>query len=106
MEDKPERTQVHDVITADGAVIDDDIPGPESNSVPLYGRCNQLSTVFDLRKSEKSAGKAMLTFLTSKRFFPSEPSPAAFFEDFTALSFAELASCISTSAILEDIDRM
>lgn len=43
----------------------------------------------------------MLTFLTSKRFFPSEPSPAAFFEVFTALSLAELASCISTSAILE-----
>lgn len=29
------RTQVHDVITANSAVIDDDIPGPESNGIPL-----------------------------------------------------------------------
>ena len=29
------RTQVHDVITANSAVIDDDIPGPESDRVPL-----------------------------------------------------------------------
>lgn len=29
-------TQVHNVVSADGAVVDDDIPSPESNSVPLY----------------------------------------------------------------------
>lgn len=28
-------TQVHDVVTADGAVVDDNVPGPESNGVPL-----------------------------------------------------------------------
>jgi hypothetical protein len=27
--------QVHDVITADGAVVDDNVPGPESYGVPL-----------------------------------------------------------------------
>jgi hypothetical protein len=27
--------QVHDVVTADGAVVDDDVPGPESDCVPL-----------------------------------------------------------------------
>jgi hypothetical protein len=27
--------QVHDVVTADGAVVDDDVPGPERNGVPL-----------------------------------------------------------------------
>jgi hypothetical protein len=27
--------EVHDVVTADGAVVDDDIPSPESYSVPL-----------------------------------------------------------------------
>lgn len=27
--------QVHDVVAADGAVVDDDIPGPERDGVPL-----------------------------------------------------------------------
>jgi len=27
--------EVHDVVTANGAVVDDDIPSPESNGVPL-----------------------------------------------------------------------
>lgn len=28
-------TQVHDVVTADGTVVDDNVPGPESDGVPL-----------------------------------------------------------------------
>lgn len=28
-------TQVHDVVTADGTVVDDNVPSPESDSVPL-----------------------------------------------------------------------
>ena len=28
-------TEVHDVITTDGTVVDDDIPCPQGNSVPL-----------------------------------------------------------------------
>ncbi len=30
--------QVHDVVTANGAVVDDNIPGPESYGVPLEER--------------------------------------------------------------------
>lgn len=29
------RTQVHDVVSANGTVIDDNVPGPKGNSVPL-----------------------------------------------------------------------
>ena len=29
--------QVHDVVAADGAVVDDDVPGPERDGVPLEG---------------------------------------------------------------------
>ena len=28
--------QIHDVVAADGAVVDDDIPGPECNGIPLW----------------------------------------------------------------------
>lgn len=28
--------EIHDVITADGAVVDDDIPSPEGNGIPLW----------------------------------------------------------------------
>lgn len=28
--------QVHDVVAANGTVVDDDIPGPESNGIPLF----------------------------------------------------------------------
>ena len=30
------RTQIHDVISTDGTVINNDIPGPQRNCVPLY----------------------------------------------------------------------
>ena len=33
--------EVHDVITADGAVVDDNVPSPESYSVPLRSVNNQ-----------------------------------------------------------------
>jgi hypothetical protein len=29
------RTEIHDVVTTDGAVVDDNVPGPESDCVPL-----------------------------------------------------------------------
>jgi hypothetical protein len=67
-----------------------------------YGKYSQLLMLILMwEKNEGVDRKVVFTFLTSKRFFPSDPSPAAFFEVFTALSLAELASCISTSAILE-----
>ena len=31
-------TKIHDMVAADGAVVDYDIPGPESDGVPLYRR--------------------------------------------------------------------
>lgn len=31
-------TQVHDVVAADSTVVDDNIPGPEGDSVPLDDR--------------------------------------------------------------------
>jgi hypothetical protein len=34
--------EVHDVVTADGAVVDDDVPGPESYRVPLCGVSHDL----------------------------------------------------------------
>lgn len=30
-----EHTQVHDMVSTDGAVVDDNVPGPESDGVPL-----------------------------------------------------------------------
>jgi hypothetical protein len=35
--------QVHDVVTADGTVVDDDIPGPECDRVPLMYALVMLS---------------------------------------------------------------
>lgn len=29
-------TKIHDMISTDGAVVDDNIPGPESNGIPLF----------------------------------------------------------------------
>lgn len=29
-------TEVHDVVTADGAVVDDNVPRPKSDSIPLH----------------------------------------------------------------------
>ena len=35
--------QVHDVVTADGTIVNDDVPSPESYSVPLYSINKQPS---------------------------------------------------------------
>jgi hypothetical protein len=34
-EGESKHTQVHDVVTANGAVVDNNVPSPESDSVPL-----------------------------------------------------------------------
>jgi hypothetical protein len=39
------RTEIHDVVTADGAVINDDVPGPEGYGVPLYAVSPHLMRV-------------------------------------------------------------
>jgi hypothetical protein len=31
--------QVHDVVAADGAVVDDDIPCPKCDCIPLFNLC-------------------------------------------------------------------
>jgi hypothetical protein len=80
-------TQVHDVVTADGTVVDNDIPGPESDSVPLRQTYQSL-----LLRSNQTRNS---TFLTSKRFFPESAAVSA-------LEVLVLggASVISTSAML------
>jgi hypothetical protein len=30
------RTKIHDVVSANGTVIDNNVPGPECNGVPLF----------------------------------------------------------------------
>ena len=39
--------EVHDVIAADGAVVNDDVPSPKSNGVPLP-QCEQLLLAWKL----------------------------------------------------------
>ena len=76
--------EVHDVVAADGAVVDDNVPRPERYSVPLRS-VSYAGTV----------ARACPTFLTSKRFLsPSEAAPAL-----ATFVFAGGASAISTSAM-------
>lgn len=39
------RTQVHDVISANGAVVDDDVPCPQRNRIPLHHKSALLACV-------------------------------------------------------------
>jgi len=88
--------QVHDVIPADGAVVDHDIPSPQCHCIPL--QC--VSMPLGASDVEFS------TFLTSNFFLLSALASAAPDLDAldTALDLADAAaaaaSCISTSAIL------
>jgi hypothetical protein len=80
-------TEVHDVVSADGAVVDDNVPGPESYGVPLrhvnFAPCT-LPAV------------SAPTFLTSKRFL----SPSALAPALATFVFVGGASAMSTSAML------
>lgn len=82
-----ELTQIHDVVAANGAVVDYDIPGPEGDSVPLCFVRDYVGRM-DCR--------CAITFLTSNLFFGSA-SPLA-----PALETLVLggASVISTSAMV------
>ena len=91
--------EIHDVVSADGAVVDDNVPRPERNGVPLEHR---------QRAAERPRpGCQSLTFLTSNRFFPSFASPSAaapFFVVASAEAGAEVgASVISTSAMVAPV---
>lgn len=101
-------TQVHDVITADSAIINHDVPSPESNGIPLKNE-NVSIQIFQtvLQVYNEQILNIKPTFFTSKRFLPpSEASPAVDLEVFTAASFDELASCISTSAMADYIEEV
>lgn len=58
------------MVTADGAVVNDDVPGPEGDGVPLYPGCKPMFS-----PSTQSHAAPMLTFLTSNRFFASASEP-------------------------------
>ena len=88
-------TQIHNVISADGAVVNDYIPCPKSYCVPL-------PTVSGCYTTVRISGP---TFLTSNLFLPSVPASAPTFAAFPsgAFPFPEVdgpASGMSTSAIL------
>lgn len=81
-------TQVHNVVSANGTVVDDDVPGPEGDGVPLDDR--------SAHGHDGSQG-CCNTFLTSNFFFSLPDSLD------TALPLEELAaeeSFISTSVIV------
>lgn len=80
------------MISADRTVVNDDIPGPECNGVPLRESVSQNHST-----REKEDQGIQHAFLTSNLFFPSAPSAP-----FEALAFAGAApaSFISTSAII------
>lgn len=82
-----ERTKIHDVVAADGTVVDDNVPSPEGDGVPLYQGREPMSS-----PESQLQVLAMLTFLTSKRFFASASEP--FFLPTGG------ASVISTSAMV------
>lgn len=92
-----ELTEIHDVVSADGAIVDNNIPGPQSNGIPLdVFRFNGLAKIC----------LSKLTFLTSNLFFSSEPDSATAPLDDLALDLLgttgpDGASVISTSAMLE-----
>ena len=76
------------MITANGTVVDDNIPSPESYSVPLE-ECQPGGD----RLTEESNP----TFLTSKRFLSLVPSGAAI----EIFAFDAGASVMSTSAMVK-----
>lgn len=86
-------TQIHDVVSANGTVVDDNVPGPQSYSVPLDS----------IRFLPLLGPDGGITFLTSNLFLPSGPVSAPDFADLTTLlDFAGTegpASGMSTSAM-------
>ena len=53
--------EIHDVVAADGAVVDDDVPSPESNGVPLF-HLEPLFAAF-LGHGAGSAGRSLGDFI-------------------------------------------
>ena len=82
------------MVSANSTVVDDDIPSPQSYSVPLR-------TISSIPLSEPEGG---ITFLTSNLFLPSGPMSTPDLADLTApFDFAGTegpASGMSTSAMV------
>ena len=89
-------TEIHDMVSTDGAVVHNDIPGPQSNGIPLC--CCQLRW---LNRDKKGLEEAMHTFFTSNRFLSSDPvSPGTVFKVLAGAVDADGASGMSTSAMI------
>jgi hypothetical protein len=86
-----ERTQIHDVVATNGAVVDDNVPCPKRHGIPL--EVCQFTNWAQLCQGFR-------TFLTSNRFL-SLSAPLALALATFALGTATGASAISTSAMLE-----
>jgi hypothetical protein len=82
-----ELTKIHDVVAADGTVVDNNVPSPERDSVPL---CVYVVSYLFL----DDAPDQQRTFFTSKRFFASAALPS------TAVAFFAGTSVMSTSAMM------
>src|SRR3954467_9473796 len=87
------------MVSADSTVIYNNIPSPQSDSIPL------LPNLVYAKRHTRLRYSSSLTFFTSKRFFPSTPPSAAEALDFpvaflTGAVDPEGASVISTSAML------
>jgi hypothetical protein len=79
--------QVHDVVSADGAVVDDNVPRPQRYGIPLH----RVSRVFVV-------SSCVPTFLTSKRFL----SPLSVLAPALAtFVLGTGASAMSTSAMVD-----
>lgn len=82
------------MVSANGAVVDDNVPGPQSYSVPLDS----------IRFPPLFGTQSYITFLTSNLFLPSAPVSAPDFADLAKVfDFAGTegpASGMSTSAMV------
>lgn len=89
-------TEIHNVVSTDGTIVDNDIPGPERYGIPLQ------RTRVSNGASYRQAKKRLCTFFTSNRFFPpllsASPAVAPFF---FAMGAAAGASVMSTSAMVK-----
>lgn len=58
------------MVSADSTVVNNNVPGPKGDGVPLYEGCEPIS----IPRAQLGVAP-MLTFLTSNRFFASASEP-------------------------------
>jgi hypothetical protein len=97
--------EVHNVVSADGAVVDDDVPCPEGDGVPLKVGDTRLARFTAILKCGpfRFIVDGEPTFLTSKRFLASTAFASASppLVPFAFVMAPVGASVISTSAIIK-----